>query len=353
MYICFCLESLGNGGAERVATNLSNAFCELGHKVKIILTSSNDVFYEINQNVELVFLKQTNSKLSFFAKKKILRKEILSDRPDIVISFFYHINLLTALALRGTNIPHVVSERNDPRNTKTKTILKFLRKHIFRKSNGCVFQTSEARAFYFKQTDKHVAIIPNPISLKAEPYFGSERKNVIFTVGRLTEQKNTKLLIDAFFRIHEKMPTFILNIYGDGPLKEELVSYTKNASGYIFFKGVSSTWQEDERQSSLFVLSSNYEGMPNALMEAMALGLPVVSTDCPVGGPRELITDGKNGLLCKTKDVSDMENSILAILSDPVFASQLSKSNENFANSYTDKAIAERWLAFFKEVLND
>ena len=350
MNICFCLDSLGAGGAERVASILANEFVKSDNKVTIILVSNDSVFYNLHKNVELVFIDAMHSRNKF---KKIfqLRKTFKKIKPDVVISFFYHINIYTHLAIKGLGIRHIVSERNDPNNTKVNYLVKSLKNYIFRHASGSVFQTKDALKYYFPKDTRRGIIISNPIILKALPYNELERTKTIFTVGRLTKQKNTELLIKAFIKSDCFKQGYKLKIYGDGPLRPALESFSNKYNKQIFFEGISSTWQEKERKAALFVLPSNYEGMPNALMEALSLGIPCISTNCPVGGPASLIEHNKNGILIDINNENQLINAINTITNNPSIALSFSKNNTNYCERFSPTRIASAWLNFIKQIL--
>jgi glycosyltransferase involved in cell wall biosynthesis len=173
-------------------------------------------------------------------------------------------------------------------------------KYLYKKADGFVFQTEDAAKYFEGIIKCDSKIIPNPINPKfiKEPYKGEREKNIV-TVGRLESQKNQKMLIEAFGKIESKYPEYSLLIYGDGSKKEELQDLIKEKGleNKVILKGKIDDVENVIDKAKMFVLSSDYEGMPNALMEAMALGLPCISTDCPCGGPRYLMENGKSGLL--------------------------------------------------------
>ena len=350
MKIVFTVDSMNAGGAERVVATISNELRKLGHSISIIMVSysKNECFYELDKDIKLVpLLEGYQSKPRFFKRVKVLKNALKEIRPEIVISFLPRIIAYTYFAVKGLKIPLVVSERNDP--SKYPFILKVLQKHIFKKADFCVFQTDEVSNWYGLKAKKHSAVVLNPVNLtykvSDKPI---QRKKNILNVGRLEKQKNQILLLNAFKLFSEKYPDYLLKIYGNGSLKEELIDLcrTYQIEDKVTIVEADPKWQEKEYDSSVFVLSSDYEGMPNCLMEALALGIPCVSTDCPVGGPRALIEDGVNGYLVPVNDVEKMASAIEKAINNPIYDARLLKeASHDF--------IGKRWESLLESVLND
>ena len=356
MKICLCIDMISSGGAERVISTLANEFSNIGHEVFLIETSNFDKkpFYSLNSKVKHIqLLEKVQKRINFVKKIPIAKKCINEIKPDVVISFKYQTNFLCYFALKRTGILHIVSERNNPYKYSNGFVSKILRKRVFRKADGCVFQTKDALEFYFKCETQKTAIIDNPLFLSTLPVSPScLREKTILYVGRLEEQKNTIMLIDAFDSLHKDYPDYILKIYGNGSLFNCLVEYVEKLDSHnrIIFKGNSKTWQEDEKRSSLFVLPSNYEGMPNSLMEAMALGIPCISTNCPIGGPAKLIRNNINGLLTEVGNVGQLISKIRFVLDNPETPVSFAKENVKMLIDYSPFKIASDWIAFIERI---
>ena len=194
-------------------------------------------------------------------------------------------------ALKGSKAKIIVSERNDPRNFQGKTITKLVSRYLMSKADGFVFQTNDACDFYKKYKDRSV-VIPNPVAdvpVILERLPNEQRDKVIVTAGRLVPQKNHEMLIKAFGKIAYRFPEYKLIIYGEGELKEKLQLLSRDLSmgDRVVFPGSVNDLHEKIKNAELFVLSSDFEGMPNALMEAMAMGITCISTDY-CGGPRDI-----------------------------------------------------------------
>ena len=212
-----------------------------------------------------------------------------------------------------------------------------------------VFQTEEAKKFYDKSLNGCGIVIPNPLIIDnmPAPYTGVREKRIV-TVGRLKPQKNQKLLIEAFALIYQNYPDFTLEIYGDGVLNQELQNIIdrKKLSNIVFLRGNVDDVFQKIIKASIFVMSSDYEGMPNALIEAMALGLPCISTDCPCGGPRYLIKSGVNGLLCNVNDVESLKMAFISMLDVPQKAKEMGIKAINVRYLLDANKIGDDWYNY-------
>lgn len=223
--------SLDNGGAERVTVSLCNQFC-VENDVKLVLTTLGDNRYQLDKNVEIQILDNKNKKVKFrnFVLLKNLYKEIVTFQPDVIVAFLNEpiarILLLKTFFKRIKKIPVIISIRNDPnllyKSLKDRVIVKL----FYKNADGCVFQTPEQQEYFNLDFQKKSIIIANPINkvfLKEKQSSKCDKEKIFVTVGRLTKQKNQKLLIEAFSIISKKYPEFKLYIYGKGILKDELM----------------------------------------------------------------------------------------------------------------------------------
>ena len=351
--LVFTCDSMGPGGAEKVISALSNEMsdCINVYIIGVADRKAPESFYSLDEKVKYLTLSNESGKRINSLKRILaLRKLILNIKPDVVVSFLPNANIYTWLSLIFTGIPYITSERNNPRVNPKGKIERFLKKISFVFSSGSVFQTQEAMDYYPNKVKNKSTIIKNPIVVKQTPK-PVVRKKVVLAVGRLTEQKNYKCLIDAFLQFNQqKNNEYILKIYGDGILKKELLDYCgfKNISDKVVFAGNDPNWQEKEYEDAMYVLSSNYEGMPNSLAEAMAVGIPSISTDCPIGGSRELIKNGINGFLVPVNDVDALVESMIKLSnSNPnVFYD----STRNLIQDYSIQSVVGEWTKYIKEL---
>ncbi|MBQ8472247.1 MAG: glycosyltransferase family 4 protein [Bacilli bacterium] len=355
--ILFCLGSFGHGGAERVISNLTNSLNK-EYSINIILTKKNNLSYSLPLNVKvdvLDDLKQSNNFLLKNIKRiKKLNKFIKEINPDIIISFLPEPSYRVLFLKPIHKIPVIVSVRNDPKIEYKSKINKFIMKKLYKKADGFVFQTEEAKSYFPKYIQDKSVIILNPLSKDfiTQEYTGKREKKIV-NVGRLAPQKNQKLLIDAFNNLSDKFLEYKLLIYGIGPLHDELEEYIKklNLSDRVKLMGEIDNVQNEIVDANLFVLSSDYEGLPNSLIEAMTLGLPVISTDCPCGGPRTLIKNNQNGILVPVGNCEELTKKMEEILSNPKLATNLAKEARKVINLTNPDVINKKWLNYIKKIM--
>ena len=293
--VCLYINVLGGGGAERVMANLANTFAEDGCETTLITSFPADKEYSLDKRVQRLLLEDHEVRQSRLMRNLTrifkLRKICKEEKPNILISFMEEPNFRAILATRGLPVKTLVSVRNDPNKEYAGKMGAFVGKVLLPMADGCVFQTKEAQAWFPKRLQRKSKIIYNAVK---EDFYHIERKpnhGEIVTCGRLTEQKNHAMLISAFAEVVKQYPYATLKIYGEGTLRDTLQTQidTMGLQGRAFLMGATNDVGKVLQTADLFVLSSDYEGMPNALMEAMAAGVPCIATDCPCGGPRELL----------------------------------------------------------------
>ncbi len=320
-HITFAIGSLFGGGAERVVSVWSSALAERGYKVSVILYSRLENEYPISEKVNICPIAETQqacNDMSLLKRCMIIRKTLKKIEPDVVISFLPNMQIYVRMACFGLRIPRIETIRISPWEAdilKTKFAKLWL--NCFESCNALILQSQDQKSFFSEKVQKKSVIIPNPVNpkyveTKKEDYNPLSHK--IVAAGRLSEQKNYKMLIDAIKLVSEEFSDVSLDIYGVGGLEEQLVSYIKEKGldGNVKLMGRSNELYNIYKQSDLYVLSSDYEGMPNALAEAMAIGLPCISTDCKTG-PRDLIDDGINGFLVPCNDSETLAKKIKAV----------------------------------------
>jgi len=353
--VTFIADQMRSGGAERVVANLSSEFVTLGCTVSIIMLNetSNHCEYPVDSEVKLIPVKRIYHGNNPIQKILLLRKCVKENDPDVLISFQNHAHVYAYCASLGLNIPHIVSERSDPGQYPKDRITRVLRRYIFRKASGCVFQTDGARSFFSGEIQRKSEVIPNPVVLMYEPQKLIHREKKITAAGGLTAPKNYDMMVRAFALFSERNPGYKLIICGEGNLRGDIEKLIDELSltDSVVLKGQVCNPHEEIFDSSVFVLSSDFEGMPNSLLEAMALGVPVVSTDCPCGGPSEVIKNNENGILVPTGDIKAMAEAIEAIIRNKEFSDRLSEKAQRVRQEFSLPIIAERWLVYIGGII--
>ena len=359
--IAFHLNSLQQGGAERVVSNLANRFAKEGYEVVIATEWYGTDEFALDQKVRRVHVGLTKedenrSRISKMLRRIwYLRRFMKKEKPDVVVAFTRGVLYRALAAGIGTGIPVVISVRTDPVGHYDKKADKLRIPLLFPHAAGCVFQTEGAKAFFAPYLQENSRIILNPLNPKyvGVPEPAVRTKDVVQS-GRLVDFKNQPMLIRAFLKVHEKHPDYTLKIYGpdskDGT-KEilESIIHENHAEDFVKLMGGSNTLEKDLADAALYAFSSDWEGLPNALMEAMALGLPVVSTDCPCGGPKTLIEDGVNGLLVPIMDEKAMTDGILRLIEDRELAERLGREARKISERANEDAEFEQWQTHLQE----
>ncbi len=354
MKIVFVTAGLGFGGAERVVSVLANQMVN-NNEVKIILTSGDaQIAYDLDQRITVDVIPKS---LGTFKCWKTFRKLCVEYKADIVLAFMDSIGIMASNFLVGTKIPVIVSERNDPSQKSRKHSIAVRFFGFFSKyfTKGYVFQSEGAKSFYPKIAQKKSCIILNPLNAENFPNYNiktAEKK--VVSVGRLHKQKNQKLLIEAFAK-SKYCSDYSLHIYGDGELRNDLQSQIDSLglNGKIVLEGNNSNVLSELIKAKLFVFTSNYEGLPNALMEAMALGLPCISTDCSPGGAKMLINDEQNGLLVPCDDLDSLVSAMDKLYEDNALCVKIGKNAKFIREKTKAEAIAKEWLDFIKRCIKD
>lgn len=365
MKIIFMIPSLDYTGAPKMMAWISNQMAQKGYDVKFVTFFSSQQERALNENVEFISFGLTRSKNRFIRNTlgmiKIiskLDKYVKNERPDILVSFLDSVSCMyLRKARKRCNV--VISERGDPNTYKG--IISKIRFWSMKFADLTVFQTEGARAFF---KDKYgiyeqSTVIPNPVVLTDEvkklqikiPNF-QDRDNKIVTVGRLSfNQKRQDVLLKAFEIVHKKHPELELVIYGDGGDEEklqELVSQLR-LDKCVTLAGKVLGVEKEILNAKVFVLTSDYEGIPNALIEALSVGVPCVSTDCSPGGAKLLINSGENGFLVPCGDIKGIAKSILTLVENEEFSEKFSKASVEIENDFSEKKIADMWY----KALND
>ena len=355
--ILFYISNLTCGGAERVVCNLANHFCGLGYEVIVLTDRIDKEEFTLDTNVIRTVLpvREGNGRLRDAVGRLCdIRNVFVQECPDVIFSFANKCNLKALLAGLFVRIPLVPSVRSDPNREYSGKVKGLFAKLLFLSAESVVFQTEQARQFFFKKNRNHSIVLLNPINEKfMKPIYSDERKSEIVSAGSLREVKNHEMLIRAFAKISSKIPNCVLTIYGEGELREHLLGVAEECGvGTKFFlPGICDDLENKIDSARVFVLSSNTEGMPNALMEAMSLGLAVISTDCPCGGPAQLIRNGENGFLVPVGDVDALAEKMLRVLTEPDLEKKLQEEAHLIQKKCGSEIVLEEWRRFIESII--
>lgn len=356
--ILFVVPTLSGGGAERVVSIWANELSKLNCNVFILVFYRVKDEYNLDSNVNVTSLyenEETYHKHSKVSKTFALRKELKKIKADIIIPFIVYVGIWVMLV--SINLPGKIIQtvRMDPKYKKHSRLMKWASYLSIVFAYRCFVQNCQQLFFFPKWLRKKIVIFPNPIANEFtdnKKEFEAGRIRKIITVGRLAPQKNHKLLIDAFYDVYQHNKDISLTIYGEGSMQVELESYINNfgLTEVISLPGRTKNIISELLKHDLFILSSDFEGMPNALMEAMALGLPVISTDCDTG-PSELIEDEHNGLLVPVGDKEKLITGIENMISNPKHAIVLGSNARNLIiNEYSAQRNALRLYIYLESL---
>lgn len=349
-HIAFFISTLGKGGAERVMANLIRYFGNKGYQITVVTQYSVADEYNIGDvkriYSEISAEEESSSRIINFVRRyRKLRGIWKQEKPDVILSFIGLNNIMTLLTTRGLNIPVAVAVRGMPEEEYAGAKLRFFTQLTFKKANAVILQTEESATFWKKKINS--VVLKNPVSdelLSRPPYEGIREKRIV-TAGRLDDNKNHSMLIRAFAKAHETHPEYKLTIYGNGEDKDillALIDELKLEDAVELPGSVDNIWDQMER-AEIFVLTSKTEGMPNALLEAMMLGLACISTDCPCGGPKQLIRNGENGILVNVDDENALTDNLLRLMDTSELIRKLGNNAARIREEYEPAATYGQW----------
>lgn len=386
-HLIFVTLSLTKGGAERVISNMCNDFFADKSRVTIISLMKAVPEYPLDERIRLITIDECEQDykksmpIRFVTRRRKL-KRVLTEicakegKPDCIVSFLPEPNMLMCSLKKCIAVPLIISVRNDPKVEYASKLKYAMMRLLYPKSDGYVFQTKQAKEYF--SFSEHITgscvVIPNPLA-KEFVEAAVERTDAnsatlhnrteeqanktpyrVMAAGRLEKQKNYPLMLQAFEAFHAKYPDSMLTIYGEGSEREKLELWIKEKglSECILMLGVSDRIREEMAEADLFLMTSVYEGMPNALMEAMAMGLPVIATDCPCGGPAYLIEHGRNGFLVPLADdaVGRFAEIMVRLYEDRMLAAMVAKQAREIAKTEAPDVIYKRWEEYIETIIN-
>lgn len=343
MKITFVTATLTSGGSERVMSIVANKMQERGYEVEIICLNDQIVFYPINEGIKITHVEVEAGTKSLPKKLWWFRKHIQKTQPDVVIAFMVSVYTVTLLALMGIDIPVISSVRNDPAYSNLRK--KITRKLLLPRSAHVVVQTQQIKKFFNKGIQKMTSVIYNPVNEKVFKLQPTKKENRIISVGRLYPQKDQKTMIEAFAKMSEHHPDWKLVIFGEGPERKAMEKMIQDPrfkiQDKVVLPGRSENIVDELNKSKIFCLSSIYEGMSNALVEAICVGLPIVTTK--VSGTEELIKNGENGFIVNIGDKDSMAKALTKIIEDENLQNQFAEKNKAQAIKFETNTIVNQW----------
>ena len=358
MNITFLTASLGSGGAERVVSLLANRMSEMGHQVEIICLMYDDVYYQTKPEVKLTVVPRVCPG-NLIKRLFWLRRYVQKTGTEVCVAFTEGVYCATICALLGTGIPVIASERLDPHYMSWQRNL--LKKIFLPHAAWLVVQTEHIKSYFKGKVAHKTSIILNPVNEKVFEVNGERlmvngdgltvKENTIISVARLFPQKRQEVLIKAFAKIAEKYPEWKLVIYGEGPLRSSLELLVKSLQleGRVLLPGRTVNVIDELRKSKIFCLSSDYEGLSNAMLEAVCVGLPIVSTR--VSGTDELIHESVNGYVVGCGDTDALAEVLEKLMGDEKKIQQFSAESRKMAELFRLNHIVRDWLELMERVI--
>lgn len=343
--IVFVIPNMTGGGTERVISLLANEYVKMGYEVAIMQFAGYEHAYELDEQIEdFSIASQSKGNPLVWMKRLIDMRKYFKQNPECYIFAFCVMGaVFSVISTMGLNHYILVGERNNPDSCN----MPRLRNWAYRRADRITFQTEYGITYFDQRIAKKAVVIPNPIRGEEIPdrYVG-ERKKWVCTVGRLHRQKNQKLLLDAFHDFSVRFPEYELHVFGQGELKEELRKRVEELGidSKVVWHGFSSNVKEEIKESRMFVLSSDYEGISNSMLEAIAMGVPTITTDCPIYGARSYIEDGISGVLTPVGDKEALVKAMIRVAEDDLFAEKISMNGSAIRNQYSVNGIAKRFL---------
>jgi GalNAc-alpha-(1->4)-GalNAc-alpha-(1->3)-diNAcBac-PP-undecaprenol alpha-1,4-N-acetyl-D-galactosaminyltransferase len=363
--IILLVSSMASGGAERVAATLANAWTNRGDQVTLMPTFSGrgECFYELSPKVSLNYLAdQVSSRVGTWTNRidrlRALRRFIATERPDVVVSFLFNVNVAAVVASIGLDIPVIVCEHNDPFAQPRSPLLRLACKFTYPLADALTVLTEGVANKYAAHNLflPRIHVAPNPIPEQMMNIVHSGSNDLatrrVLGVGRLTDQKQFNVLIRVFASLANRHPLWSLRILGEGPLRADLQRQIENLGleSRIELAGVTSAIENEFAEADIFALTSKYEGFGMVLVEAMMVGLPCVTFDCP-SGPRELSLDGQAALLVPPNDEHAFELALERLMLDANLRQTLSsQARKSVIENYSLANVLKKWDALFTEV---
>lgn len=356
--IMFLIAHLGNGGAERVSTELANEFSRRGYDISAIVFDSSLCEYKLDSKIHVEFLSKGEGIQSLIKRSIELKEKVKKINPEYIIELGFAERYMMFTGIHK-KYKVITSCRNDPASYCTEGIVNKLwkkqRDKYQKQTYKIVFQTEDAKKYFDMDIQKKSKVIPNPIKENLPERYIGEREHRIVTFSRLNKQKNIPLLLRAFANFSKLHNEYILEIYGRGEEMKNLICETERLgiSDRVKFMGFCSNIHEKIRTARMYISSSDYEGISNSMLEALAIGLPSICTDCPAGGARMTIENNINGILIPVGDQGALEEKMELLAEDNELVEKLSENAIEIRSKLSIFNVADEWISFIENDKND
>ena len=352
MKIMFSIGTMSHGGAQRVISIIADQLIREKHDVEILTYYDEKPWYDLNPKIKLTCDEKIIGKVGILKHIRFRRKYIKQEKPDVVLSFLAPFNMVMIVAMLGLKTPLIVADRNDPKRVPENKYIRKVRDILYNFADSVIVQNNSNKSYFGKKIQAKCDVIFNPIELNGNigKALNEEKKDKIVAVGRIIKQKNPLLLTEAFCRLASDYPSFSLVFYGEGDMGQQILDYAEQhgLKDRVLCPGPVENVYANICDSKLYVMSSDYEGMPNALLEAMCFGLPVVSTK--VSGATDVIIDSENGILVDCSSVDQLEKAMRKMLGDQEFAQSCASEAQKLADKLEKTEVTKQWLSCIRKV---
>lgn len=362
--ILFVTDTLGYGGAEKQMVFAAEGLLNRGWDVAI-LNLSQDKSAGENRTIDkriMLFVADIPYHSVFQSNYGLLKYTatiVRKYKPNIIVGFNEIANFCVSVVGKICDTPSIISERGDPFiSFKNAHLPRRIKLWCINRSTGAIFQTRQASEYYKKQLRENSIVIPNPVFVNRPlPCINYDNlPKTVVSLGRLdNKQKRLDIMLDAFSLFHDRHPEYKLKIYGNGPDEIQVKNWVceKGLSDCVILLGVSIDSLGDLSREGIFLITSDYEGISNALLEAMACGLPVVSTDHTPGGARLLIRDKENGLLAPIRDVNAISNALSLFAEDSALRTKCGNNAKKVLLDYSPERILDLWEGYVSKLIEE
>lgn len=352
--IILSFSALSQGGAGRVCANLSYALCNHFESVILVAWNNHPLFYEIDQRARLLSIEKEVGSKNDLKRLRWFRKFVKHEKPDLILSFMEPYNIRVLFSTIGLGIPTVVSERNEPHAVNKYWLMDQFEKLVYGFADGIVVQTPTIQRFFDGRLASRTHVLYNPVNLPKDMVgkaLNTPKKKRIVSVARLIPQKKHDVLLRAFAKFCESHPNYTLDIYGEGPCRDDLLQLAMSLgiADNVSLSGNIKNVHEAILDAKMMCLVSSREGMSNAMIEAMCLGLPCICTK--VSGAVDLIIEGKNGMLVDVDDVDGLAEKMSLLADDSSLSYSIGNEAFELFSVLNKTKVNEEWISYLNQFI--